>query len=109
MTPTDIYYMFPTAPDQIPKISSPTNGKPTFTSLDIFQKAINTQAMAIPSASNPDLGWIGLVLQEADYLIINNNIPVVEPTNPGLTPTQPNPSISAQIAENVRVHNLNVN
>ena len=86
MTPTDIEKMYPTAPADMPKISSPTTGKPSFTTLDTYQKAINTQAMAVPSASNPNLGWIGLVLTEPDYLAVNNNIAVVEPANPGLAP-----------------------
>lgn len=109
MTPTDIEKMFPTAPADMPKISSPTTGKPSFTTLDTYQKAINTQAMAVPSASNPNLGWIGLVLTEPDYLAVNNNIAVVEPANPGLAPVQPNPATAAQIAENVRIHGLNAN
>jgi hypothetical protein len=109
MTPSDIEKMFTIPLTDMPKMSSPTNGKPTYTTMDTFQQAINKQALSIPSATYPDLGWIGLVISPAEFDSINNNVHFVAPVNPGLTPThQANPT-AAQITENVRLHELTQN
>jgi len=56
MNPTDIETMFEIKPDDMPKMSSVEEGRPTFTTIYTFQKSLNSQALSIPSTNNPDLG-----------------------------------------------------
>ncbi len=109
MTPSDIEKMFTIPLDQMPKMSSPATGKPNYTTLDKFQKAINKQALSIPSATYPDLGWIGQVIPNQDFANINNGNIFVAPANPGIAPTQPAGATGPQIAEIVRQHELAAN
>ena len=109
MTPSDITKAFQIPLDQMPKMSSPTTGKPTFSTMTKFQTAINEQAMSVPSSTYPDLGWIGLVLPNPDFSRISNDTTYVDPTNPGMAPTHAPGATAAQIAETVRQHELTQN
>ena len=109
MTPSDIGKMFTIPLDQMPKMSSPTTGKPTYTTMMTFQKAINKQALSIISATYPDLGWIGLVIPQQEFNRINANSDFVDPVNPGMPPTHATGATAAQISETVRQHELTQN
>ena len=109
MTPSDIGKMFTIPLDQMPKMSSPTTGKPTYTTMMTFQKAINKQALSIISATYPDLGWIGLVIPQQEFNRINANSDFVDPVNPGMAPTHATGATAAQISETVRQHELTQN
>ena len=109
MTPSDIGKMFTIPLDQMPKMSSPTTGKPTYTTMMTFQKAINKQALSIISATYPDLGWIGLVIPQQEFNRINANSDFVDPVNPGMAPTHATGATAAQISETVRQHELTHN
>ncbi len=109
MTPSDIDKTFTIPVDQMPKISSTATGEPTYTTINKFQKAINKQALSVPSATYPTLGWIGQVITNQEFLRINNNEAFVAPANPGIAPTHPQGATAAQIAENVRRHELSAN
>ena len=109
MTPSDISKMFTIPLDQMPKMPSPTTGKPTYTTMMTFQKAINKQALSITSATYPDLGWIGLVIPQQEFNPINANTNFVAPVNPGMAPTYATDATAAQISETVRQYELTQN
>ena len=109
MTPSDITKMFMIPPDQMPKMSSPTTGKPNFSTMTKFQKALNRQALSIPSSTYPDLGWIGLTIPDTDFARIHNNVNFADPANPGMAPTHATGATAAQISETVRQHELTQN
>ena len=109
MTPSDIEKMFTIPLAQMPKMSSAATGKLSYTTMNKFQKAINKQALSIPSATYPDLGWIGQVITNQEFLCINNGAAFIAPANPGIAPTHQQGATAAQIAENVRRRELSAN
>jgi len=109
MNPTDIETMFEINPNDIPKMSSVEGGRPTFTTIYKFQKALNSQALSIPSTSNPDLGFLGEVIHVTQYTELNNGIAYVVPQNPGIAPTFNPDATQFQINEAIRLHGLSAN
>jgi hypothetical protein len=105
LSPSDIKAQLPIADTDMPKIADNTS-KPTFKSLTTFQKAINQQALAIPSTRGDGaLGHLILVISAADYLIVSTGAtPFVVPTNPGSVPVQIANSTGPQIIETNRAH-----
>jgi len=109
MNPTDIETMFEIKPNDMPKMSSVEGGRPTFTTINKFQKSLNSQTLSIPSTNNPDLGFLGEVIPSTQYTYLNNDIEYVVPQNPGIAPTY-NPDASQfQINEAIRLHVLFTN
>jgi len=81
MNPTDIETMFEINPNDMTKMSSVEGGRPTFTTIYKFQKALNSQALSIPSTNYPDLGFLGEVIPVTQYTELNNGIAYVVPQN----------------------------
>ena len=71
ITAESITSLFPIQPEHVPKICTPTE-KPNFTSLQRFQRALDTNAMAIPSDSN-ELGHLALIVSTADFRDLNGS------------------------------------
>jgi hypothetical protein len=67
---------------------SPAESPPTFASLTIFQRKIEADATALPPSTDNKLGWLGLVITEADYVAEEGHA-YAPPTDPGNTPTSP--------------------
>ena len=109
MNPTDIETMFEINPNDMPKMSSVEGGRPTFTTIYKFQKALNSQALSIPSTNNPDLGFLGEVISTTQYAALNNDIAYVVPQNPGIAPTYNPDATQFQINEAIRLHGLSAN
>ena len=109
MNPTDIETMFEINPNDMPKMSSVEGGRPTFTTIYKFQKALNSQALSIPSTNNPDLGFLGEVISTTQYAALNNEIAYVVPQNPGIAPTYNPDATQFQINEAIRLHGLSAN
>ncbi len=104
---SDIVAQFPIAPADMPKIATATT-RPTYTTIEKFQEAINSQALAIPIISST-LGHLALVIPAYDYTSVNQNNPFVTPTNPGLTPNHGNAATQAQITETNRAFQVETN
>ncbi len=109
MNPTDIETMFEINPNDMPKMSSVEGGRPTFTIIYKFQKALNSQAHSILSTNNPDLGFLGEVISTTQYIALNNDIAYIVPQNPGIAPTYNPDAIQFQINEAIRIHGLSAN
>ena len=78
--------------DEIPKISTASD-PPTFTSLQAFQDAINTNVMAVP-APDTDLGHAALTMKSSHFTVANGGA-YTDPTSPGTSPTNPNTTLGA--------------
>jgi len=106
MNPTDFETTFEINPNDMPKMSSVEGGRPTFTTIYKFQKALNSQAFSIPSTNNPDLGFLGEVISTTQYTALNNDIAYVVSQNKGIL----RPTILTQsINETNRLHGLSAN
>ncbi len=102
---SDIVAQFQIKPDDMPKIATATT-RPSYTSIVKFKEAINSQALAIPMAGST-LGHLALVISDAEYTSVNNNVAFIEPTSPGLNPTHANTATAAQITETNRIFQVN--
>ncbi len=71
MKASDILALLPVKPEAMPKIATSIQ-EPTRLTLKSFQECIQDQAMAITSANEPTLGFLGLVLKDSSYVTINN-------------------------------------
>ena len=71
IAPTDIATLFPIPEKDMPKISTATS-RPNRVSLKKFQTAIQKNAIAIPSRSNPGLGHLGIIVTSVVYEQLNN-------------------------------------
>jgi len=109
INPTDIETMFEIKPNDMPKMSSVEGGRPTFTTIYKFQKALNSQTLSIPSTNNPDLGLLGEVIPTTQYTELNNDIQYVVPQNPGIAPTYNPDATQFQINEAIRLYGLSAN
>ncbi len=98
MKASDILALLPIKPEAMPKITTSTQ-KPTKLTLKSFQECIQDQAMAITSATEPMLGFLGLVLKDASYITINNGNSYTLPVDPGPGPVHANNATAAQITE----------
>ena len=85
----DIVGLFTISPQNMPRISTSTT-KPNYTSLKLFQDAINKQALCIPYEQTT-LGALALVIPDAEFTTVNGGTPFVIPNNPGTAPTNPVP------------------
>ena len=102
---SDIVAQFPIVPADMPKIATATT-RPSYTSIIKFQKAINSQALAIP-INDSTLGHLALVISAIEYISVNNNVAFVEPVSPGANPVHANRATNYQIAETNRVFQVN--
>jgi len=109
MNSTYIEIMFEINPNDMPNMSSVEGGRSTFTTIYKFQKALNSQALSIPSTNNPDLGFLGEVIPATQYTELNKNIAHVVPQNPGIAPTFTPDATQFQINEAIRLDGISTN
>ena len=105
MKASDILALLPIKPEAMPKITTSTQ-EPTRLTLKSFQECIQDQAMAITSATEPMLGFLGLVLKDASYISINNGNSYILPVDPGPGPVHANNATAAQITETSRLSTI---
>ena len=106
MKASDILALFPVKLEDMPKIATSTQ-EPTRLSLKSFQECIQDQAVAITSATEPMLGFLGLVLKDASYVTISNNgASYIPPVYPGPGPIHAPGAAGAQITETSRLFNI---
>jgi len=74
--------------------------------MDTFQKVINIQALLIHSVTYPDLGCIGQVITNQEFLGINNDAAFIAPAILGIAPMHQQGARAVQIVENIRRHEL---
>ena len=79
---------FETSIEDMPRISTAST-KPNYTSLKIFQEALDGNALTISCQSTP-LGMLALSRSKEDYEKANNGIAFIAPTAPGDSPVVPN-------------------
>ena len=75
------------SPSEMPKLSTATT-RPNYDTIQPFQRALDKNAMSIPSAQTP-LGYLALTRSDTDYLTASSNIAFVPPVDPGTAPTPP--------------------
>lgn len=105
MKASDILALLPIKPEAMPKIATSTQ-EPTRLTLKQFQECIQDQAMAITSATEPMLGFLGLVLKDESYSSINNGTSYNLPVDPGAGPVHANNATAAQITETSRLFTI---
>ena len=89
----------------MPKIATSTQ-EPNRQTLKIFQECIQDQAMTIAS-SDLTLSFLGLVLKDSSFITLSANATsFVAPTDPGINPTATNNATAAQMAEALRIFNI---
>jgi hypothetical protein len=98
MKASDILALLPVKPEAMPKIATSIQ-EPTRLTLKSFQECIQDQAMAITSANEPTLGFLGLVLKDSSYVTINNGNSYAHPVDPGLSPVHATGATAAQITD----------
>ena len=100
ITAESVTALFPVPPSDMPKISEASD-RPSFTSLNTFQQALDANAMAIPSTTT-DLGHLALVISNGDFTTLNSGIPFTVPTRPASTgPSNPARGRPSQAALNI--------
>ena len=105
MKASDILALLPVKPEAMPKIATSIQ-EPTRLTLKSFQECIQDQAMAITSANEPTLGFLGLVLKDSSYVTINNGNSYAHPVDPGPSPVHATGATAAQITETVRLFTI---
>ena len=99
MKASDISALLPIKTEAMPKIATFTQ-EPTRLTLKSFQECIQDQAIDIISATEPLLGFLGLVLKDASYITINNGNSYILSVVPGLPcPEHANNKTATQITE----------
>jgi hypothetical protein len=83
----NIQALFRTKPEDMPRISTRTE-KPTYTTIQKFQKKINENAIAILSLST-NLRHLALVLSPTNFAAANGGNAFREPIDPGQSPDMP--------------------
>ena len=78
--PTNVNSFFPVA-TLTPVVPEGAHG-PSYTILHVMQAQINSNAMSVPTrVVNGDLGYLALVVSEAEFLVYSGNIAYVAPTS----------------------------
>ena len=68
--------------------------------MHILQTEINSKAMSVSTrVANGDLGYLALVIPEAEFLTHSGGIAYIAPTSPPEAPVHPAQATSAQITE----------
>lgn len=99
---SDIALQFPFSSDEVEPIAT-IDSKPTFTSLTNFQKALNANALSVPSSrGGGKLGHLALVISPRDYRTVSDNINFEDPPVPPNAPTHEERATAAQITETNR-------
>jgi hypothetical protein len=66
------------------KVVTKVHCKPTYESLQTLQTQIKANAASVPSTLGGGLyGHLGIILSDARYATLANNVPWISPTNPG--------------------------
>jgi len=106
MKASDILALLPVKLEDMPKIATSTQ-EPTRLSLKAFQECIQDQAMAITSATEPMLGFLGLVLTNTRYITVSNaGASYIAPVDPGASPVHGANATAAQITETSRLFTI---
>ena len=106
MKASDILALIPVKLEDMPKIAT-SSQEPTRQSLKAFQECIQDQAMAVTSATEPMLGFLGLVLKNASYITISTNgASYTAPVDPGPSPVHAPGATGAQITETSRLFTI---
>ena len=79
-TPEQVASYFITAIEDMPKISDDQT-KPTYNTIDQFQRKLDENLLAIPSIEG-ELGFLGLPVSPAEYLVISGGPAFVTPPDP---------------------------
>lgn len=80
---------------------------PTYASLQVVQTELNSNATAIHSTGGDGrFGHLVLTMQPAKYATLTHNVPYAVPVHPGATPVHAPNATGPQIAENTRLHEL---
>ena len=98
MKASDISALLPIKTEAMPKIATFAQ-EPTRLTLKSFQECIQDQAIDIISATEPLLGFLGLVLKDASYITINNGNSYILSVVPGPCPEHANNKTATQITE----------
>lgn len=86
-------------------VLTPIVGAPTNTTLQLLQKEVFSNAMAIESdRGGGQLGHLALIMSPADYLELPNAEDFVVPVNPGILELAPAGTPAAMISDLKRVH-----
>ena len=95
---TNVNSFFPVA-TLTPVVPESAHG-PSYTTLHIMQAQINSNAMSVLTrVVNSDLGYLALVVSEAEFLLYSGKVAYVAPTNPPEAPVHPAGATLAQITE----------
>jgi hypothetical protein len=106
MKASDILALLPVKLEDMPKIATSTQ-EPTRLSLKTFQEFIQDQAMAVTSATEPMLSFLGLVLKDTSYITISTNgASYTAPVDPGASPVHIANATAAQINETSRLFTI---
>ena len=89
MKASDISALLPIKTEAMPKIATFAQ-EPTRLTLKSFQECNQDQAIAIISATEPLLGFLGLILKDASYITINNGNSYILSVVPGPCPEHAN-------------------
>ena len=86
-TPKQVASYFITPIEAMPKISDEQT-KPTYNTIDQFQRKLDENLLAIPTIEG-ELGFLGLAVSPAEYLTISGGPVFLPPTDPGDKPKDP--------------------
>ena len=90
---------FETSIEDMPRISTAST-KPNYTSLKIFQEALDGNALTISSQST-ELGILALSRRKEEFEKANSGASFVAPTNPGDSPIVPDRESTTRISARV--------
>jgi hypothetical protein len=106
---SDIALQFPFSSDDVEPIAT-VDSKPTFTSLTNFQKALNANALSVPSTrGGGKLGHLALVISPRDYNSVSDNTIFEAPPVPAPAPFHEERATAAQITETNRQYEITRN
>ena len=82
-----------------PVVAEDAHG-PSYTTLHILQTEINSNAMSVSTrVANGDLGYLALVIPEAEFLTHSGRVTYIASTSPPEAPVHPAQATSTQITE----------
>ncbi len=86
-TPKQVASYFITPIEDMPKISD-YQTKPTYNSIDLFQRKLDKNLLPIPSIKG-DLGFLGLAVIPTEYALISGGDTFITPPDTGKAPSDP--------------------